>query len=159
MTAEHRCAPYDRKRDDPYPQSVEQQLGAVYGPYTGTCFISTRQTDRASARPTKPPSGLFEGQVAGEALIPGEQFGLGGVHSVRGFAERELSGDDGFRASVELWPPAVPGTSLRFLLFADAGRVILEEQSSDAIASIGAGMRRAGRRRCGPARRDRGDSA
>ena len=40
---------YDKKRDYPYPQSVEQeiarQLGAVYGPYTGTCFGSTRETD------------------------------------------------------------------------------------------------------------------
>ena len=33
----------------PIPQSVERDivraLGAVYGPYTGTCFASTRQTD------------------------------------------------------------------------------------------------------------------
>ena len=44
-----RCSPYERKRDYPYPQSVEQDivraLGAVYGPYTGTCFTSTRDSD------------------------------------------------------------------------------------------------------------------
>ena len=49
VAPEHRCSPYDRKRDYPYQQSVEQDivrhLGAVYGPYTGTCFASTRQTD------------------------------------------------------------------------------------------------------------------
>ena len=49
VAPEHRCAPYDRKRDYPYPQSVEQdivrQLGAVYGPYTGRCFGSTKETD------------------------------------------------------------------------------------------------------------------
>ena len=49
VAPENRCGPYDRKRDYPYPQSVEQDivrgLGAVYGPYTGTCFASTRQTD------------------------------------------------------------------------------------------------------------------
>ncbi len=49
MAPEHRCSAYDRKRDYPYPQSVEQDivrgLGAVYGPYTGTCFSSTRDTD------------------------------------------------------------------------------------------------------------------
>ena len=49
VAPEHRCSPYERKRDYPYPQSVEQDivrhLGAVYGPYTGTCFASTRQTD------------------------------------------------------------------------------------------------------------------
>ena len=41
VAPEHRCSPY--------PQSVEREivreLGAVYGPYTGTCFSSTRQTD------------------------------------------------------------------------------------------------------------------
>ena len=49
VAPEHRCAPYDKKRDYPYPQSVERDivraLGAVYGPYTGRCFESTRQTD------------------------------------------------------------------------------------------------------------------
>ena len=49
VAPEHRCAPYDKKRDYPYPQSVERDvvraLGAVYGPYTGTCFSSSRETD------------------------------------------------------------------------------------------------------------------
>ena len=45
VAPEHRCAPYDKKRDYPYPQSVERDLGAVYGPYTGTCFASPRETD------------------------------------------------------------------------------------------------------------------
>ena len=44
LAPEHRCSPYDRKRDYPYPQSIDQdiirELGAVYGPYTGTCFGS-----------------------------------------------------------------------------------------------------------------------
>ena len=49
VAPEHRCAPYDKKRDYPYLQSVEADivrgLGAVYGPYTGTCFASERDTD------------------------------------------------------------------------------------------------------------------
>ena len=49
LAPEHRCSPYERKRDYPYQQSVEHQilrrLGAVYGPYTGTCFTSARETD------------------------------------------------------------------------------------------------------------------
>ena len=49
VAPEHRCAPYDKKRGYPYPQTVERdivrELGAVYGPYTGTCFASTRETD------------------------------------------------------------------------------------------------------------------
>ena len=91
--------------------------------------------------------GIFEGQLAGEALIPGEQFGLGGVHSVRGFSEREVSGDTGFRASLELWSPAVAVENLRFVLFADAGRVRFESPPppgsprDDALAGAGAGLR------------------
>ena len=49
VAPEQRCSVYDRKRDYPYPQSIERdivrELGAVYGPYTGTCFGSTKQTD------------------------------------------------------------------------------------------------------------------
>ena len=49
VAPEHRCSPYDKKRDYPYPQSVEEdivhELGSVYGPYTGTCFRSTAETD------------------------------------------------------------------------------------------------------------------
>ncbi len=49
IAPEHRCSPYDRGSDYRYPQSVEQaivrRLGAIYGPYTGTCFTSTAETD------------------------------------------------------------------------------------------------------------------
>ena len=49
VAPENRCSPYDRRRDYPYPQSIEQDivllLRTVYGPYTDTCFASTRETD------------------------------------------------------------------------------------------------------------------
>ena len=49
VAPEHRCSPYDKERDYPYPPSIEQEilrdLGSVYGPYTHTCFTSARQTD------------------------------------------------------------------------------------------------------------------
>ncbi len=49
VAPEHRCSAYDRERDYRYPPSVEDEivrsLGAVYGPYTGTCFASTSLTD------------------------------------------------------------------------------------------------------------------
>ena len=49
VAPEHRCSDYDKRRDYPYPQSVERDivraLGAVYGPYTGRCFASTAETD------------------------------------------------------------------------------------------------------------------
>ena len=46
---EDRCSPSDRA-DYPYPQSIEAQIvasqgGRIYGPYTGTTFRSTRETD------------------------------------------------------------------------------------------------------------------
>ena len=48
VAPEHRCAPYDRN-DYPYSQSVEAEIvasmGAVYGPYSGTCFAGTWETD------------------------------------------------------------------------------------------------------------------
>ena len=48
VAPERRCSPYDRS-EYPYPQSVEAdivaQLGKIYGPYTGRCFSSARQTD------------------------------------------------------------------------------------------------------------------
>ena len=88
---------------------------------------------------------VFEGQMANEAVIAGEQFGLGGAHSVRGFSEREIAGDDGIRGSLELWSPAQPALGLRYVLFADAGRVFNEPGGHlvrrDSIGSVGGGVR------------------
>ena len=48
VALEHRCAPYDRS-DYRYSQSLEPRIvasiGKVYGPYTGTCFRNTSETD------------------------------------------------------------------------------------------------------------------
>ena len=48
IAPENRCSPYNSK-DYSYPQSVEpkiiESIGKIYGPYTGTCFASRRQTD------------------------------------------------------------------------------------------------------------------
>ena len=48
IAPEVRCAPYDRD-DYPYPQSVESQIiagiGKIYGPYSGQCFATARETD------------------------------------------------------------------------------------------------------------------
>ena len=48
VAPEKRCAPYDRS-DYPYSQGVESRIvagiGRIYGPYTGTCFGSTGETD------------------------------------------------------------------------------------------------------------------
>ena len=48
IAPEQRCSPYSSE-DYSYPKSVEQeiadQIGQIYGPYTGMCFSSTRETD------------------------------------------------------------------------------------------------------------------
>ena len=49
VAPEYRCSPYDSD-DYPYSQSVEKRIveamnGLIYGPYTGTHFENTRQTD------------------------------------------------------------------------------------------------------------------
>ena len=50
VAPENRCSPYDKKKQYPYPQSVEDIIvanmgGVVYGPYTGRIFESDRATD------------------------------------------------------------------------------------------------------------------
>ncbi|WP_186510760.1 ShlB/FhaC/HecB family hemolysin secretion/activation protein [Caenimonas sedimenti] len=86
-------------------------------------------------------------QFSPDVLISGEQFGLGGLGSVRGTTiERPLSGDKGLFGSVELsTPEVVPG--LRFLGFIDAGWLGnndangTSKPSSDRLASVGLGLR------------------
>ncbi|RUP26992.1 MAG: ShlB/FhaC/HecB family hemolysin secretion/activation protein [Curvibacter sp.] len=49
-------------------------------------------------------------QWSPNGLVPGEQFGLGGAGSVRGYLERELVGDQGVSTSLE-WSTPVPSIS------------------------------------------------
>ena len=65
VAAEHRCSPYDSD-DYRYPQSVEPRIvasmgGIIYGPYAGTWFDSTSQTDieHIVARSEAHDSGLY----------------------------------------------------------------------------------------------------
>jgi hemolysin activation/secretion protein len=51
-----------------------------------------------------------EAQWASEPLVSNEQFGSGGVNSVRGYHEGEVFGDEGWRVDCELkTPPHVAG--------------------------------------------------
>ena len=88
--------------------------------------------------------GRLRGQEASEPLIPGEQFGIGGVASVRGLREREMSGDKGAFINVELHTPAWNGILPFF--FYDAGwrkyvTPVAGLPSSDSAASVGVGAR------------------
>jgi len=87
----------------------------------------------------------LRGQVSGDALIAGEQFGLGGAAGVRGFEEREGTGDQGLLGTLELTTPLL-ADGLRAVLFSDAGAV-RNHQAGGGIAaregasSLGAGLR------------------
>ncbi len=89
--------------------------------------------------------GGYTGQWANEPLIPGEQLGLGGVNSIRGFEERETSGDRGHQLNLEVWAPPI-ANNIRLLGFLDYGHRHLEEaiaglKTSDSLASMGVGLR------------------
>ena len=86
------------------------------------------------------------GQQSSDRLISGEQFGIGGIYSVRGFDERILLGDSGAQANIELWVPGFSEYGIRPLVFFDLGYVelntpLLSETPSINISSVGAGLR------------------
>ena len=95
----------------------------------------------------------FSGQTTRNRLISGEQFGIGGADSVRGFLEREVSNDSGFRYSMEAYTPDfggkipwVSGVRARNVFFYDWGRVkrfnpLPGEIRQQGIASFGVGIR------------------
>ena len=94
----------------------------------------------------------MNGQVTRDTLIAGEQFGIGGADSVRGFLEREIVNDYGYRGTLEFYSPdfgsIVPlaGARLRALAFYDWGAVrrirpsVLEIHGQH-VSSAGLGVR------------------
>lgn len=85
-------------------------------------------------------------QFSPHALVSAEQFGLGGLSSIRGAADRVLLGDRGLSTSLEVTSPEwIPG--LRMTCFADAGWLNNNDAngstklSSDKLASVGLGLR------------------
>ena len=91
------------------------------------------------------------GQVTRASLVPGEQFGAGGVASVRGFENREATGDEGYSGSFELYTPDLcarrwSATACRVLAFYDGARVsrnhaLPGEADHASIGSMGLGWR------------------
>jgi hemolysin activation/secretion protein len=91
-------------------------------------------------------------QYSDDLLIPGEQFGIGGIDSVRGFYEREVVGDRGYQGQAELYTPDVgnriplSGLRVRGLAFYDWGAVhrndaVYPEIPRQGISSTGLGIR------------------
>ena len=93
----------------------------------------------------------LSGQATSDALVAGEQFGVGGASSVRGYYERELANDEGYRGTLELYSPdfgeRIRSTiKMRALVFYDFGELFRNnalpaEPASASINSIGAGLR------------------
>jgi hemolysin activation/secretion protein len=93
------------------------------------------------------------GQYTSDKLISGEQFGLGGADSVRGFHERALADDRGIRGSIEVYTPDLGPNwlgekwSLRALGFWDGGHlwrndpIAGQEEPTQTVGSIGLGLR------------------
>jgi hemolysin activation/secretion protein len=87
----------------------------------------------------------LRGQHAHEPLIPGEQLGIAGTSGVRGFREREVTGDKGYFFNLEAHAPP---------LFADIGPYVFYDygtrtlvtpvigaSSKEHIASAGLGLK------------------
>lgn len=90
-------------------------------------------------------AGRLRGQYTNDALIPGEQFGLGGTGSVRGLRDRESTGDRGYTLNLELTAPPVFGGIVPFA-FHDLGHrkhvtPVPGTATKDGASSIGAGVR------------------
>ncbi len=94
----------------------------------------------------------LNGQATRDALVSGEQFGVGGASSVRGLQERELSSDKGVSANAEFQTPnlcaVISGGATRChaLAFFDAGRVsrnqaLAGESDNERASGAGAGFR------------------
>ncbi|GBG12759.1 uncharacterized protein NMK_0292 [Novimethylophilus kurashikiensis] len=97
----------------------------------------------------------LSGQFTDDHLIPGEQFRIGGMDSVRGWHESVISGDKGYRWTAEIITPDFGNqlgdkVGLRALAFIDGGYVDNNrgidgtkavDGSDKSIASIGAGLR------------------
>ncbi len=86
--------------------------------------------------------GRVRGQSSSNLLVSGEQFGLGGANSVRGFGDRAVAGEQGHQWTVEVTGPALGSTGLRPVVFADAGRALARATGvTESISSAGVGVR------------------
>jgi len=91
-------------------------------------------------------------QYTHQALVSGEQFGIAGAGSVRGFSEREVARDTGHFANLELYTPnfgpriGIDGSSIRLLTYYDFGYAANnplqgETRQKASISAVGVGLR------------------
>ena len=89
----------------------------------------------------------FSTQQTSNLLISGEQYGVGGVGSLRGFEERSVTGDSGYQLNIELWMPPWTEFGLRFSVFVDLANTEFNDGDSAGnegvsfdLSSAGFGM-------------------
>ncbi|MDM0074835.1 ShlB/FhaC/HecB family hemolysin secretion/activation protein [Variovorax sp. J2P1-59] len=86
----------------------------------------------------------FAGQYTSDVLLPGEQFGIGGMDSLRGLYERQLLADKGYSGSLEFYSPDLgrytgqPDLRLRFLAFVDFAKGWRNEPQAIELAKVDA---------------------
>lgn len=95
--------------------------------------------------------GQLQGQVSSKPLVSGEQFGGGGLGTVRGYLEGEVFGDNAVTGRLELRSGSLFAESgkqaeWRMYFFAEGGGVFLleplpEQKAEFGLASIGFGSR------------------
>ena len=95
----------------------------------------------------------LHGQYTENALVPGEQFGIGGTDTVRGYLPRETANDRGYATQVEVYTPNFAESAglgdkwrTRVVGFYDFGAVsrnhaLPGEQAGKYLASTGLGLR------------------
>jgi hemolysin activation/secretion protein len=95
----------------------------------------------------------LNGQYTSDALVSGEQFGLGGPDTVRGYLLREVANDRGYNGQIELYTPDLSprfglstNYAARLVAFYDFGSVKRNfvqpgESAGESIASAGLGAR------------------
>ena len=95
----------------------------------------------------------LNGQVTSDSLVSGEQFGIGGPDSVRGYALRDVTGDNGYSGQAEVYTPdfarrlgMADDYKVRLLGFYDWGTISYNNippagVRRDSIASFGVGLR------------------
>jgi len=89
------------------------------------------------------------GQLANNALLSSEEFGVGGIQFGRGYDPSEIIGDDGFATKVEVQvndPYQFEYLeNLQLFGFYDFGKVYNDDSTNgdndDSLASTGCGMR------------------
>lgn len=88
----------------------------------------------------------FDGQVATDPLVASQEWQIGGVDSVRGYAPGEATGDQGIFASLELQITPFPDRPYGIVAFVDHGyarrrETFVSESHDTGLTGAGLGLR------------------